>query len=207
MMRRKIYFFAALLLVLVLALSAEASSKRRKVLRRVKKQPEQISKRMLEDDSEEAQDEETLSERPRKARRINGLGFAGKLVPSQLEPPADYLPYHYNQQKYRSRVASAAAAAANPVSALMAPYTIDAQDLMALESQITEDELGYYLTHDPYESNSLSPSTSGRRPQEIVYHPYDFEQMGYIPSEILQVFCVYLTFNCRRLIYITLNVK
>ena len=116
---------------------AAAKAKRRKVLRKVRKErgdgggTPAVNRRTLEveDDGE--------SEGEREARSIGrDVGLAGTLVPSQPEPPADYLPYHYSQQKYRA----AAAATSGPEEYYVdARDLLQARDLVALESQIAED--------------------------------------------------------------------
>ncbi len=168
-----------LLAVLVLGVSCVASTEERKirrvkVLRRVKNSVP-IGRRMLDsapsDDvaSSEEEKDKSLPLRPRTSRKM--MGVAGKLVPSQPEPPPSYLPYHYSQQKSKSRANplfpalsrdlkfhSDQGAGTDPAS----QYSVDAQDLVALESQLpvsgSEDDLAYYFTRDPYEFNTLEPA-------------------------------------------------
>ena len=114
---------------------------------------------------------------PRSIER--NVGMAGTLVPSQPEPPLDYLPYHYDQQKYR---AAAAAAPRSP------EYYVDARDLVArdlvaLESQIAEDVLGY--NEPQYDTTSYVYGDGGGADFTQPYHyPYESDQVGYAPSSI-----------------------
>ena len=164
----------AALVLLVADAGLAGKAKRRKVLRRVKKgrneEPPAIGKRTLQ---VEAEAEEADSERePRSIER--NVGVAGTLVPSQPEPPPEYLPYHYDQQKYR--------VPRNP------EYYVDARDLVArdlvaLESQISEDVLGGY-NEPQYDTTSYvygGGDAGGADFTHPYMYPYESDQVGYAP--------------------------
>ena len=173
-------FLAATALALLMADAGLAAKvKRRKVLRRVKKgrgdeggtsgTPAAIGRRTLEVEPAERE--------PRSIERNVGMA-ATMLVPSQPEPPPEYLPYHFDQQKYR--------VPRNPSES----YYVDARDLVArdlvaLESQISEDVLGGY-NEPQYDTTSYlyggGDGGGGFDFTQPYNYPYESDQVGYGPS-------------------------
>ena len=160
---------------------AAAKAKRRKVLRRVRKErgdgggTPAVNRRTLEveDDGE------------REARSIErDVGLAGTLVPSQPEPPADYLPYHYSQQKYRT---TAAVATREPEEYYVdARDLLQARDLVALESQIAEDIAGGGYNEPQYDTTSYvygGGDGGGADFNHAYMYPYDLDPSGYAPPD------------------------
>ena len=159
---------------------AAAKAKRRKVLRRVRKErgdgggTPAVNRRTLEveDDGE--------SEGEREARSIGrDVGLAGTLVPSQPEPPADYLPYHYSQQKYRTTAAVATRDREPEEYYVDARDLLQARDLVALESQIAEDIAGGY-NEPQYDTTSYVYGGDGGG---AYMYPYDLDPSGYAPPD------------------------
>ena len=160
---------------------AAAKAKRRKVLRRVKKErgdgggTPAVNRRTLEVEEGESKEE-------REARSIErDVGLAGTLVPSQPEPPADYLPYHYSQQKYRT------AATSGPEEYYVdARDLLQARDLVALESQIAEDIAGGGYNEPQYDTTSYvygGGDGGGADFNHAYMYPYDLDPSGYAPPD------------------------
>ena len=173
-MRGRYLALAAALVVLVVddaGLAAGGKVKRRKVLRRVRKERGDhggmpaIGKRRMEVDAEAERESRSIE---------RNVGLAGGLlVPSQPEPPPEYLPYHYDQQKYRAR---------DPEYYLDARDLV-ARDLVALESQVAED-----VYNEPqYDTSSYvygvgdGGGGGGAEFTHPYMYPYEADQVGYAP--------------------------